>query len=51
MPAARQIADALHQLSAEHAEAGPPLSAIKLDADTVRKFLDAAASDLENALA
>ncbi len=49
--AARQIAEALYQLSAEHAEAGPPLSAIKLDADTVRKFLDAAASDLENALA
>jgi hypothetical protein len=49
--AARQIADALYQLSAEHAEAGPPLSAIKLDPDTVRKFLDAAANDLENALA
>jgi hypothetical protein len=48
--AAGQIADALYQLSAEHADAGPPLSAIRLDEDTVRKHLKAAADDLDSQL-
>jgi hypothetical protein len=47
--AARKIGELLRDLS--DAADGPPYSAIKLDEDTVRKHLDAAASDLENGLA
>jgi hypothetical protein len=49
--AAREIGELLRDLSTDRAADGPPYSAIKLDEDTVRKHLDAAASDLENGLA
>jgi hypothetical protein len=48
--AAKRISEALYELSAEHAKAGPPLSVIKLDEDTVRKHLKAAADELTSEL-
>lgn len=44
--AAKRISDALYQLSADPAKAGSPLAAVKLDEDTVRKHLKAAADEL-----
>jgi hypothetical protein len=44
--AAKRIYDALYQLSADHAKDGSPLAAVKLDEDTVRKHLKAAADEL-----
>ena len=48
--AAKRISEALYELSAEHAKAGPPLSVIRLDEDTVRKHLKAAADELASQL-
>jgi hypothetical protein len=45
--AARRIADTLYEVSAKRAEAALPLSAVKLDEDTVRKHLKAAADELD----
>jgi hypothetical protein len=44
--AAKRISDALYQLSADYAKPGSPLAAVKLDEDTVRKHLKAAADEL-----
>ena len=48
--AAKRISEALCDLSDENAEAGPPLSVIRLDEDTVRKHLKAAAAELTSQL-
>jgi hypothetical protein len=48
--AAKRISEALYELSAEHVDAGPPLSVIRLDEDTVRKHLKAAADELASEL-
>jgi hypothetical protein len=48
--AAKRISEALYELSVENAVAGPPLAAIKLDEDTVRKHLKAAADVLTSEL-
>ena len=44
--AAKLISQTLRDLSDENAAAGPPLSVIRLDEDTVRKHLKAAAAEL-----
>jgi hypothetical protein len=48
--AAKRISEALCDLSDEKAAAGPPLSVIRLDEDTVRKHLKAAAAELTSEL-
>ena len=48
--AAKRISQTLRDLSNENAAAGPPLAVIRLDEDTVRKHLKAAADELTSEL-